>query len=374
MSFPIAYLSAQFPKASETFVYREVRGLRARGWDMHTFTLRFADEQLPASLADLQATTTPVYGRGRLLPKFTRDMLTPGEATPAADRMKLAMQKAAGHRLAANLQERGIAHLHAHFAHAPATVAMYAAARIGIPWSFTGHANDLFQRRSLLRRKLQRASFVNCISEWHRAFYESVHPGGDYRIIRCGVSVDDALPRPAFSRKCVTLCRLVAKKGVDTLIQALPEGWTLTVAGDGPQRAELEGLADERVTFLGSVNNEDVPRLMAEHDVFALPCREDENGDRDGIPVVLMEAMAAGVPVISGDLPAIRELVAHDQAGLLVTGIDETTAALRKLEGSAERERLGNAGRQRVRDEFSLDANLDRIESALREAQQKAHA
>ncbi|HMO25015.1 MAG TPA: glycosyltransferase family 4 protein, partial [Tepidisphaeraceae bacterium] len=122
------------------------------------------------------------------------------------------------------------------------------------------------------------------------------------------------------------------------------------------------------VRFMGAVDNASVRSLLLEHDVFALPCRVDSAGDKDGIPVVLMEAMASGVPVVSGDLEAIRELIQHDQSGLLVDGarVEPTRDALARLaEDPSLRMRLGSAGRQRVIDEFSLETNITRLEAAM---------
>ena len=178
----------------------------------------------------------------------------------------------------------------------------------------------------------------------------------------------------------LTVCRLVEKKGVDTLIAALVDlrdrhgiNCRLTVAGDGPDRNRLTELskqlhcADE-IEWLGAVENERVLELLGRADVFALPCRVDSRGDRDGIPVVLMEAMAAGVTVISGDLPAIRELIQNGSSGLLVNGQDATALAdqlANVARDSDLRSRLAQAGRARVGEEFSLDLNIDRLEQLL---------
>ncbi|MEM7808262.1 MAG: glycosyltransferase family 4 protein, partial [Planctomycetota bacterium] len=354
--FPIAYVAGQFPLRSETFVWREVRELRQRGWTVHTFGLRRPTD-VPESLRDLLHTTELVYERlparttaGQevvVRPRLTSwpsramaDMIFPRESTSLRNRLTLHFQAEAGNRLAARLHDLGIRHVHAHFAHAPTSVAMYAADAAGVPFSFTGHANDLFQRRQLLRRKLERAAFVGCISEWHRDLYRSIHPDGRYDVVRCGVPIGDYGPPPERvpdRLRVLTVCRLVEKKGVDTLVQAtanLP-GVSVTVAGDGPMRKSLEAAAGANATFLGPVDAERVPELLREHDAFALPCRPVGSGDRDGIPVVLMEAMAAGLPVVAGDLPAIRELVEDGVTGRLLTvedrPIERQAEALRTL-------------------------------------------
>jgi glycosyltransferase involved in cell wall biosynthesis len=266
---------------------------------------------------------------------------------------------------------------------------MYAAGQLGIPFSFTGHANDIFQRRALLAKKLRRAAFVACISQWHREFYESIDAtdAEKYRVIRCGVDWtprgDSDSPSGAIARanvfRLLTVCRLVEKKGVDTLLRAMAIcrrsglDCRLTVAGDGPDRDRLKKISleagvDGSVQWLGAVDNERVRRLLGACDAFVLACRNDSSGDRDGIPVVLMEAMACGVPAVSGDLPAIRELISDGQTGLLAPGDDAEALAerLRRLAVDGElRRRLAEAGRQRVEQEFSLDLNIDRLEAGF---------
>jgi len=403
----IAYISSILPARSETFVYREIRELRRRGWDVVCVSLNRPTESV-AGLEDIERDCEVVYNGwggiigGAFRETFThfsstisrklrmlRDVFSPGEPVRVIDRLKLPLQSIAAAAIARRLRLRGVKHIHCHFAHAPTTVGMYAAMHLGVPFSFTGHANDLFQRRALLKRKLQRAAFVNCISEWHKDFYTQIEPFSEhkYHVVRCGVDVDSwtfdpGLKPSAWNRTfhLLTVCRLVEKKGIDNLLRALGnfdrDGGTfeLTIAGDGPQRAALEAIVREQhihkhVKFLGAVDNDRVKTLLQQSDAFALPCRDDSSGDRDGIPVVLMEAMACGLPVISGDLPAIRELVQHDVSGLMVDGndIDAITRAVALLgKDVPNRKRLGSAGRARVVEEFSLTENVSRMEALLR--------
>lgn len=392
MTFPIAYIAGQFPKLSETFVYREVRALRARGWTVHTFGLHAPAEETPADLRDLRETTTLAYagsGAARLLSHplaAVRGALdAAGESGEPKERLKLIAQAAAGAAMATKLRALGVRHVRAHFAHAPTSVAMYAARAAGISFSFTGHANDLFQRRQALATKLKRAAFVGCISEWHRELYRSIVPGDDakYPIIRCGVDTAELTPTPHRRSpgllRVLTVGRLVEKKGIDTLIRAaavLREGGTtvdVVVAGDGPMRGQLESLARHSnvpVKFLGSLDAAGVREQLRRADAFGLICRVDSNGDKDGIPVVLMEAMACRLPVVSGDLPAIRELVVDGQTGLLVPGGDvaATADAIGRLFDPVFADRLGERGRSQVVDRFSLDGTVSQLEASFARA------
>jgi glycosyltransferase involved in cell wall biosynthesis len=402
----VAYLTSVFPAPSETFVYREVRELRRRGWLVTAVSLR-EPKTRPEELEDLRYDSRLVYGRStkqtlqyfgsELLDQFlqtmgtllmaVRDFFFPGEDMSLRDRIRLLPQAVMGIGLARQLLEDGVSHIHCHFAHAPTTVGMYAARQLKISFSFTGHANDLFQRRTLLKRKLERAAFVCCISNWHREFYRTICLANNtfYPVIRCGVDSNSWVETPEAEGdqqiRILTVCRLVEKKGVDLLLRGLAAwkpvdasiNWKLTVAGDGPQRVMLERLAlslgiAPKVEFLGAVDNERVRNLLESSNVFALACRTDSSGDRDGIPVALMEAMACGVPVISGDLPAIRELVVPGVSGLLVnsTEASEWAGALDKLATDVEfRKSVIAAGRAMVQTEFDLQANVTKLQQVF---------
>lgn len=408
----LLYLSAQLPKRSETFVYRELLGLRAAGVTVLAATLHPPERNLgEARLEALAGEAIPVYGAGgwRLLRDFMlekvahpwrgtdvmltawRDAFTADDLTSIKARLKIIGQAMAGLALARRLRGRGITHIHAHFAHAPATVAMYAARQLGLPFSFTGHAVDLFRDRALLKVKLQRACFVNCISEWHRTFYQDLvpRPDADYPVIRCGVDLAEFAPvdrAPGHPPVLLGVGRLVAKKGFDVLLEAAArlrahgQAFTIRIAGDGPERERLTaqctrlGLGD-CIHFLGACPNPLVRKLLQEADVFVLPCQIDREGDRDGIPVVLMEAMAAGVPVVSGDLPALRELVIPGRTGELVPPGDVEALAERLailLQDPDLRAERAKAGRQWVAEEFALDVNIHRIVNMLQSKMQSS--
>ena len=316
----VAYLTSVFPTPSETFIYREVRELRRRGWLVTAVSLREPANR-PQELEDLRYDSKLVYGKAtkatlhafgsELLDQFLptmgtlwtaiKDLLFPGEDMGLRARFRLLPQAVMGIGLARELLEDGVSHIHCHFAHAPTTVGMYAAQQLKISFSFTGHANDLFQRRALLKRKLERAAFVCCISNWHREFYRAICPGNNavYPVIRCGVDSNSWNEQPDSSVDSqfhvLTVCRLVEKKGVDLLMRGLAAwkpadpnvSWKLTIAGDGPERVMLERLSQvlgiaPKVEFLGAVDNEKVRNLLQSANVFALACRTDSSGDRDG--------------------------------------------------------------------------------------------
>lgn len=398
----VAYVAPMLPAASETFVYREVRALRARGHEVVVVSLRDPGQEHDAVAPELGEGRVLVYGSapgmvidvlmglGRPLAWLRAvgmglfDAISPGEPTPPADRAKLLAQAFAGIVLGVRLRRRAspIGRLHAHFAHAPGSVAMYAAAFLGAAFSWTGHANDLFQRRLLLKKKIERADGVACISEWHRGFYNEITPRAQAvcRVIRCGVDTDEWIPaqagEPGGVLRVFSVGRFVEKKGFDLFLRAIGElvGQGVAVRGeilgDGPERARLESIASElglgeHVSMPGSADNETVREAMGRADVFLLPCREDSKGDRDGLPVVLLEAMARGMTVVVGDLPAIRELVEDGVTGRLVQTATHGPIArvLRELVGDpSKRESLAVSGRRRVEEEFSQRVNIVRLE------------
>lgn len=395
----LIYLSSFLPKRSETFVYKEALGLRARGVVVGIASLYPPEKGLgEKQLDELAEEAVMVYGEGlsRLLsdalsfslhhPKraFAVASLALGDSLSAGDvnwraRPKILFQCLAAMALAKRVEQEGYSHLHIHLAHAPATVGMYASFCLDISFSFTGHAADLFRERCLLEQKLRRAKFVACISHWHKDWYSSLRPRPDdcYPIVRCGVDIPEeaATVRRAPPFRILGLGRLIPKKGFDTLVAACSrlaqKGISLecTIAGDGPELEKLQRQAEGLpVFFTGAVANRDVSALMAQNDVFALPCRVSEDGDRDGIPVALMEAMAAGVCVVAGDLPTIRELIDSGKNGVLIppNDIDALADCLENLVKDPKfRGALCAEGRQKIEEEFSSSKNLDRILAAF---------
>jgi len=395
----ILYLAAQLPKRSETFVSSEILALRALGRRVLVASVHPPERSLGSPLLEALADEAiPVYGLGvaRNLSlavaeglghplntfhngwKIVRDLFGTSERKGATS-LKVAWQWIAGIALARRLRAKKVTHIHAHMAHVPSTIALVAARQLHIPFSFTGHAADLFRDRSLLEAKLKSAVFVACISHWHRGFFSKIASNSSthYPLIRCGVdtSLFTASKRPSSKQRILAIGRLVPKKGFDLLLNACAvlrrKGYPIdaVIGGDGPEYEHLLSLRsklglEKEVVFPGALSHAQVRTELSEAAVFALPCRVDPKGDQDGIPVALMEAMSAGVPCISGDLPPIRELILHNQTGLLVPpgNIEALQLALEKLLlDEPLRLKLAANARELIETEFSAATNIPRL-------------
>ena len=393
----IAYVAPDIPALSATFVYEELLGIERRGVRVVPFSVHRPVPAVPAqrALAErtrvLYAQAAPLLAvRGLLaLPRFSSrvsralqwlaaDMLAVGPWRASA--WKLGYQFLAAATLGRWVQESGCTHMHVHFAHVPTQITMYASALTGVPFTIMAHANDIFERGSLLPQKARRAVKMLTISQYNARYLRSVGVAdGQLAVVRCGVSFARRADVPRFETKARyrigTLGRLVEKKGVDDLLRALallrgaPWTFELSIAGDGPLRAELEALArqlglEADVRFAGALDHTEVTAWMQSLDVFVLACKPDANGDMDGIPVVLMEAMSQRVPVVSTRLSGIPELVVHQHTGLLAESGDPAGLAevLRTLFADPSlRARLSEAALEHVEAEFGQEVNLDRL-------------
>ena len=396
----VAYLAPEIPALSATFVYKEIQTLESMGVDVLPFSIhKPVNEASEKTLDALKAKTVYVYQLAamtifllhlkllvqnpiRYLTAFfmlLSDMFRLGIVSRKALGLVYRFFYAA--KIAVDMKQQKCSHLHVHFAHVPTDVAMYAAKLAGISYSVTAHANDLFERGWLLKQKVERSGFFATISEFNKGFLAQQGINTDkVRIVRCGVDEAQFSPRAVSSNnacfKIGVVGRLVEKKGIDTLIQAmslLSESnieAQLMIAGSGPLESDLKqqksqlGLSDKQVQFIGALPNTEVVDFVKSLDVFALPCQQDANGDMDGIPVVLMEAMLSGVPVISTYLSGIPELVINQETGLLVQPRDASALAQAINQMMVDKE--GSQARvdkaiDKVRKEFSIHINSNRL-------------
>jgi glycosyltransferase involved in cell wall biosynthesis len=286
---------------------------------------------------------------------------------------------AEGAILADALRSACVRHLHVHFAHAAADVARVACFLCGISWSLTLHGTADFEYPAVLTLgdKLRSARFTACASYFVRAqALRKIDPvfWDRLSVVRCGVDIPEVVaPKAGEPIRLICVGRLSPEKGHHGLIQALADlrgevaPFRVTFIGDGPMRADLEarardlGLADS-VEFLGARSEDDVVEALMNSDVLALASL------MEGLPVVLMEAMAQALPVVAPRVSGIPELITHEQEGLLFQPSDWDglrTQLARILTDSELRARLGAAGRRRVAHDFAIDRVVDPLWKAF---------
>jgi colanic acid/amylovoran biosynthesis glycosyltransferase len=395
----IAYLAPEIPSISATFVYNEILALQKKGLEIISISIHEVQVQSQnANLEDLTQNTYYLYSQSwrdifsNNLKVFFRkpkkylsaffllimDLLS--SLAPATERVKLIYHFLQASSVAQILTQTSCQHLHIHFANVPTQIGMYASVLSELPFTFTSHANDLFERGFFLKQKVARSKMAITISEYNREFL--INKGAlpeKTKVIHCGVDPDQYqyVDRKAMNYPPVigTLARLVEKKGVDTLILALSQLWErkidfmLEIGGDGPLKKYLEQLVDShgldsKITFLGTMDSEKVFSWMQKLDIFVLACKQDSQGDQDGIPVVLMEAMATGIPVVSTIISGIPELIDDGVSGFLSKpdSPDALAATLEKAIGSYQSiPKVTQTARKRVRKEFDITLNVDRL-------------
>jgi len=275
------------------------------------------------------------------------------------------------------LRRSGATHLHAHFANHPAAAAFVINRVFGIPYSFTGHGADLQVDQHMLTEKVEAASFVRVISEDGRQFVAThTSPSSSTRlvVVPCGIDTasfdgDAAADRIGTPPTLLCVATMYEVKGHPYLFEAcarlVAAGRDLRclLVGDGPDRGTLEqevarlGLG-ERIIFLGQRVRTEIVALMHQADVLVVPSIPTSSGRREGLPVVLMEGMAAGLPVVASAISGIPELVEHEVTGLLVPPKDSEALANaigRLLDDQELRRSIIAGARGRVRGEYDLD-------------------
>lgn len=393
----VAYIMSRFPKLTETFILFEMSAVERQGVDIWLFPLLHERE------ATMHPEAAPYVARATYLPFLSLPILasqwaflrrSPRRYFGAIRTMIAGTWRSPNFLIgglgifpkvvhAAGLMERdGVRHVHCHFATHPALAGLLIHRLTGITYSFTAHGSDLHVDRTMLCQKVAEAAFAVTISNDNRAVFEREcgAPVPTLEVIHCGVDTDTFHPVPRVadpSRPLAILSigTLHEVKGQTHLIEACRRlalddvAFTCRLVGDGPDRAALErqiadaGLAD-RVELLGQRKRDEVIALLEASDVLVAPSVPTRGGKREGIPVVLMEAMSAGVPVVASALSGIPELVADGETGLTVPPGDAAAiaAALRRLADDPDlRGRLGVAARRRVVADFDVDRSAARL-------------
>lgn len=362
MQRAIGYVVKRFPRLSQTFVLRELLEQQRVGVPLTVFSYRPPQAEDRHEDYDELGAEVVVLGDER--------------GTAAADESRLLEH--ATERLKSECARRGIGHLHAHFANVAAELALRASDSQGVSYSVTTHARDIFHKDldlPAVRRRLHAARAVVTISDFNQRHLREQFqlPQQRLHLIYNGVRLADFTFRPDDDREPLVLAigRLIEKKGLEDLIDATVHlkqaGVTPRVAiiGSGPLEPSLRvqidraGLAAQ-VSLLGPLSPREVTRWLARARVVAAPCRVSADGDRDGLPTVLLEAMAVGVPCVATPVTGIPEAVEHGVTGLLVPERDPT--ALAKAIGTLLSDRslardLSHRARLRVEQRFDLTRN-----------------
>ncbi|MEE8500903.1 MAG: glycosyltransferase family 4 protein [Kiloniellales bacterium] len=398
MSDTIAFILKGYPRLSETFIAQEILALERRGLRLLIYSLRRpADPAIHAIHREIAAPVTylPEYLKDqplRVLRGWRRARRMPGYRgarrtflgdllrDPTPNRVRRFGQACV---LATELPV-GITRLHAHFLHTPGSVARYAAQIAGLPWSASAHAKDIWTTPDWeLAEKLDDADWVVTCTAAGRARLGALAPNADkVGLVYHGLDLArfPLLPAnqplrnghsPADPVILLSVGRAVEKKGYDDLLDALarlPLGlyWRFVHIGGGElaeklkAQAEAIGLA-EHIAWLGAQPQE---RVLAEYrraDLFVLACRVAADGDRDGLPNVLLEAQSQGLACVSTAVSGIPELIVPETTGVLVPPGDVdalATALARLISAPQERARLGAAGAERVRERFAMEIGI----------------
>jgi len=401
----IGYLVSQYPAPSHTFIRREVAALRRRGLEVETFSIRPGEALSPEDEAEAARTfrVLPAPPLSLAASTFSRVARRPARALDALRtvfRLRLPggrnVARAAAYfveamRLAEALERAGVGHLHNHFANASSHVGLAAARYLGIGWSTTLHGFADFESQFTPRlgEKIAAARFVATATRFGRdRAAEAVPPAlaAKLHVVRCGIEVG-RLPAPARRRPApgeplvlLSVGRLSPEKGQVGLVEAFATAVRggldarLLLLGGGPEEARIRqaaidrGVAD-RVEMRGRQPEEAVLEAMARADVFVLSSLSE------GLPVVLMEALALELPVIAPAISGIPELVVHGETGLLFPAGRWDVLATRMLEMAGDgdgRTRMAAAGRLRVLDEYDVDRAAAPLARLLEESLHRA--
>jgi glycosyltransferase involved in cell wall biosynthesis len=392
MTGPVAFVLKGYPRLSETFIAQEILGLERRGLDIRIVSLRHPTDRATHPIhAEIRAPVSylPEYLHHeprRVLAGWRAARRLPGYAKAHAiwrtdlrrDRTRNRVRRfGQACVLAAELPPE-ITRLHFHFLHTPASVTRYAAIMRGLPFGGSAHAKDIWTSPDWeVREKLADLEWMATCTASGAAHLRDLAPDPSKVLLQYhGLDLTRFPPPPARDGdgpfEILSVGRAVPKKGYDDLIDALARlpsdiEWRFRHIGGGRElkalrrRAEAAGVAD-RVDWLGARPQSDVLDAMRRATLFVLASKIAADGDRDGLPNVLMEAQSQGLPVVATAVSAIPELIRDGETGLLTPPGDPAAlaAALERLaRDPALRARLGRSGAERVREAFDADRTLD---------------
>ena len=403
----LGYILKGYPRISETFISNEILLLEKLGFTMRLFPMRQPRETFcHQSVKDIRARVD--YLPTELLPDFHRFILpniflAAKKPKQFRDTLRIAGKGVtAGKELATLkhllqagyltykhlLKDKNIVQLHGHFAHSPTSVTMFASLLSGIPFSFTAHAKDIYTSdKEKIRRKIEKSKFVVTCTKHNKENLQQI--AGDCSTpIYCiyhGIDLNlfnhsASQPEPHNPYNILTVARMTQKKGLPTIYRALAQlhqkgiRFRHTLIGDGDDREQILALIDslglsDHCYWAGTRTHEEVLIHFKESDLFVLGCEIAENGDRDGIPNVLVESLAMGVPALSTTVSAIPEILINGKTGITVPPSNPDAlekAMVQILTDNNLRVRLINGGKKYVSDNFDNSHWIQKLAGIFR--------
>ncbi|MFH1908086.1 MAG: glycosyltransferase [Chloroflexota bacterium] len=398
----IAYIVSRFPHLPETFILREMVAMETQGWEIELYPLILQHQSV------VHAEAQAWLARAHHFPWLSPDILTANLRQLSAHplrtiglwfrvvmencvslkfllRVVLLFPKAV--RMAEQMQQEGVAHIHAHYASHPALVAWLIHKLTGISFSVTLHAHDIFVEKAMLSTKLGAAAFIVAISDYNREYLArevDISLKDKTHVVHCGINpatytVRDHLPDKSEPLEIISVGSLQPYKGMRYLIEACSllreRGLPIhcRIIGDGEERSLLQRLIAERelalyVELLGARTQAEVAQLLPSAHCYVQPSVVTPSGKMEGIPVSIMEAFASGLPVVATQLSGVPELVRPGVTGYLVPPSDPRSLAdalVAVYENPKEAARLAKAGRRLVLQEFRIDKSAKQMTNLL---------
>ncbi len=389
----LGILVKRFPKLSETFIYGEIANLIEDGWRLHILSLYRPNEVVLQP--DAQGLISKVTYLDPLNPKKTITQLIKWILRKPFAGLRVLSDFIAGRVqldqlavLVSTVQRLEIDHIHAHYFSDPAVLAEHATSLTGNTFSISGHAKDIYLTPpDQISARLFRAQFVTTCTRHNVHYLQSHHPSYRQKINLIYHGIDSDYFQPPLSDKkledralVVAIGRFKEKKGFDILIRACAKllakdaPLSCQIVGYGDQQDFLKSLIDEleignHVQLHPPVDHSNIKQLLQRASVFIMPCRITNDGDRDGIPNSLLEAMACGVPIITTSISGIPEVVKSGTNGLLVKpdDVDDLSGAIEEVLNNQElRTKLSRCGRETVTEYFNWKSNVGVLSDLLR--------
>lgn len=385
----IAYLFERFPSFGQTFCYREVAELERQGTVVQVFSIRRPVNE------PVQDWDQSLVDRVHYLPEekeLVAEVNRILKSDAVSDRVRAAVKDWGRQSdflrlyqavyVGVRLQKNALRHIHAHFAGMATRTAYWINHFFGLTYSFTAHANDIFAPRDFaisLAKLIERAAAVVTVSDYAVRLLQERFPESSGRIRRVYNGVDLSRFTPTdfagTPPQIVSIGRLIEKKGFNDLIAACAllrsrrKMFRCAIVGEGPLEGSLraqigQSSLNDCVALTGPQTQTEIAARLAHAAIFALPCTREADGGMDNLPTVIMEAMAAGLPVISTPLAGVPEMVEDGVNGVLVPDRDPSALAVaveRLLDNPGQAREFGEHGRQLARDKFSIEESARQL-------------